>query len=287
MSSAETSGYSNGAAAMPHWTPNDIPWDDFDKSKVDPELVRIVKAASMVEHNSTDYLVYLTNVFREDPEFQEAVKQWTLEEVQHGKVLGRWAEMADPSFNFDESFKRFTEGFGIELDVKESIRGSRTGELVARCIVETGTSSYYTALKDATDEPVLKEICRRIAADELRHYKLFLDTMKRYRDIENISKWRRFRVALGRIVETEDDELAYAYYATNGDPSQAFERKRWRNAYVQRAYGIYQLEHVRRIVAMTMKAAGMSAAGMIGRSLTKLAYRFMRFRHTRLVRAGA
>ena len=56
-----------------------------------------------------------------------------------------------------------------------SSRGSRCGELVARCIVETGTSSYDTALMDAVEEPVLKEICRNIAADELRHYKLFYD----------------------------------------------------------------------------------------------------------------
>ncbi len=30
--------------------------------------------------------------------------------------------------------------------------------MMARCIVETGTSSYYSALKDATGEPVLRQI---------------------------------------------------------------------------------------------------------------------------------
>ena len=47
-------------------------------------------------------------------------------------------------------------------------------------MVETGTSSYYTALAEATDEPVLRQICKLIAADEYRHFKLFYDHMRRY-----------------------------------------------------------------------------------------------------------
>ena len=47
-------------------------------------------------------------------------------------------------------------------------------------MVEIGTSSYYTALADATKEPVLQIICRQIAADEFRHFKLFYDHLRRY-----------------------------------------------------------------------------------------------------------
>ena len=60
-----------------------------------------------------------------------------------------------------------------------SRRGSRAGELVARCVVEIGTSAYYTALREAAQEPVLQEICRHIAADELRHYRLFYKHLDR------------------------------------------------------------------------------------------------------------
>ena len=101
------------------------------------------------------------------------------------------------------------------------MRGSRTGELIARCMVETGTSSYYTALGEATGEPVLKQICRHIAADEFRHFKLFYDHMRRYLAREHISLLRRLRIAAGRIGESEDDELAYAWHCGNesGDPA--------------------------------------------------------------------
>ena len=142
---------------MKHWTLDDIPWERFDRSRVDPEVVKIVKAAAMVEANGGDYARYLCNVFHDDPEFQEVANEWAMEEVQHGMALARWAKLADPTFDFEAAFKRFTDGFKIETWRTHSLRGSRSGELVSRCIVETCTSSYYSALKDAVEEPVLKE----------------------------------------------------------------------------------------------------------------------------------
>src|SRR6185437_12781826 len=111
--------------------------------------------------------------------------------------------LADPSFDHAAACAHFTAGFRVDLDAKASLRGSRAGELVARCIVETGTSSYYTALAEASAEPVLQEICRRIAADELRHYKLFYTHLKRYLAAEPMGVWGRLRIAAGRIAESE------------------------------------------------------------------------------------
>ena len=74
--------------------------------------------------------------------------------------------------------------------------------MVARCVVEIGTSSYYTALREAADEPVLQEICRHIAADELRHYRLFYKNLDRYLARERLGRWARLRVALGRVAES-------------------------------------------------------------------------------------
>ncbi|MCH8918767.1 MAG: hypothetical protein IIC52_12015 [Proteobacteria bacterium] len=81
---------------MAHWSPQDIPWESFDPARVDADIVKLVKAAAMVEKNSADYATYLCNVFAGDAAFQKAARHWAREEVQHGDVLGRWAEMADP-----------------------------------------------------------------------------------------------------------------------------------------------------------------------------------------------
>ena len=158
---------------MGHWTLDDIPWDRFDRGRVDPQIVPIVKAAAVVEYNGGAYAHHLCRIFADDPDFQKAARRWGGEEIQHGRALGRWAELVDPSFDFAAAFARFRQGYRVDFDSAASRRGSRAGEMIARCMVEVGTSSYYTALHEAVREPVLKAICRQIAADEIRHYKLF------------------------------------------------------------------------------------------------------------------
>jgi rubrerythrin len=271
---------------MGTWTLDDIPWDRFDRDKVDPELLRIVKAASLVEQNGGDYAHYLCNVFHDDPDFQAVALAWGREEIQHGEALGRWAMLADPAFDHAEACRRFTAGFRVDLDAKASVRGTRSGELIARCIVETGTSSYYTALAEAAEEPVLQAICRRIAADEHRHYKLFYDHLKRYLARERIGFWRRLKVAAGRVAESEDDELAYAYYAAN-ESTAPYDRQRFSSAYARRAYSVYRQHHVERGMAMVLKAVGLKPNGRLNPVLTRLAWRFMRYRAARLDRAAA
>src|SRR3546814_852430 len=154
------------------------------------------------------YAEYLCNVFSDDPEFQQVALDWAEEEVQHGVALGKWAGLADPTFVYDDALQRFRDGFKIDLNADASVWGSRTGELIARCMVEVGTSSYYTALADSSDEPALCAVCRKIASDEFRHYRVFYENMKRYLEREQLYLPKRIKVAIGRIMETEDDELA-------------------------------------------------------------------------------
>lgn len=272
---------------MKNWTLDDIDWDRFDPSKVDAELLKIVKAAAMVERNGVDYGVYLSNVFADDQEFKALAPVWAQEEVVHGMALGRWARMADPSFDFDGAFKTFTESYSLPLDATTSVRGTRAGELMARCIVESGTSTFYAALRDRSDEPVLKQVCAFIAADELRHYKLFYTHMRRYLEVERVGRWGRMRVGLGRLRELEDDELACAYYAANAAPGEAYDRGRFTGEYMRRAYAIYRPGHLDRGVAMILKAAGLPANGRLRDWVTRLGYRFLRSRIARFERAAA
>jgi hypothetical protein len=254
---------------MKHWSLHDIPWCDFDRHRIDPALVPVVKAAALVERNSADYAEYLCNVFPDDGDFQEASRKWADEEVQHGFALGRWGELADPGFDFEASFRRFRSGYRIPVDARESVRGSRTGELIARCIVETGTSSFYSALRDATAEPVLRAICANIAGDEFRHYKLFYTHMQRYLEREKPGTFRRVLVAAGRYWETDDDELPYAYHCANLT-DEPYNRKKAAEAYATRAYRYYRPLHVRRAVGMMLKATGLSPRGRLGQIVTKL-----------------
>jgi len=271
---------------MKHWTLDDIAWDRLDRGKVDPEILRLVKAASLVEYNGADYARYLHGVFAGDAEFQAEADRWAREEVQHGEALGRWAELVDPSWDFAAARARFTAGYRVQIHATRSLRGSRTGELIARCIVECGTSSYYSALADACAEPVLRQICRKIAADEFRHYKLFYANLPRYQEAEKLGRWGRLRVGWGRIAESEDDELAYAYFVANDLPGP-YDRRRSIDAYIRRAYAHYRRPHIERGLGMAFKAVGLKPGGWLHASATRLATRFMRYRAARLARAGA
>jgi len=260
---------------MKHWDyQTDIAWDKFDASKIDPEIVPLIKAAALVEYNGGQYADHLITVFHDDPQFQKDARNWGVEEIQHGQALGKWANMVDPTFSLETAFEKFTGGYQVPVQIGESLRGSRSGELIARCIVETGTSSYYTALMESTDEPVLKDICRHIAADEFRHYKLFYQYFKKYLQIEKIGFLQRLKIALGRVSETEDDELSYAYFAANvaNDNDQSYDRAYYNADYMQRTYGYYRRHHIDRAVGMILKAVGLKAGGKMNRWIGGYAY---------------
>lgn len=271
------------------WKLSDIPWEKFDPSKVTPDLLAVVKTAALVEANSADYVTYLCNVFHDDEEFKAAACEWGVEEAQHGEALGRWAELADPAFSFSGSLSHFRAGYSLPLEASTSVRGSRAGELIARCVVETGTSSFYSAIRDASSEPVLREIGKRIASDEFFHYQLFEKHLKRYSSENTLSTWDRLKIAVGRVQEAEDDELAYAYYSANiafTAPEVPYDNKTFAATYWRQAMGLYKRPHIDNATRMILRAAAMKPHGWFGNMASTTAWRFVQWRQARLARAA-
>jgi rubrerythrin len=269
-----------------NWALQEIAWERFDPSKVRPEVVSIAKAACLVEHNGRDYGAYLCRVFRNDPDFCAAALEWAEEEVKHGEALRRWVELADPAFDFDRAFARFTAKIKLPEKASRSVRGSLAGELIARCVVEVGTSSYYSALRDSIDEPVFREICKRIAGDEFRHYRLFYENMKRYREAERPTLARRLWVAASRIFEAEDDELAYAFYCGN-DVAGPYRRSTYKKAHARLAFSHYRPQHLELGAAMVLKAVGLRPRSWYGRMIGNLLSRVAGLRSAVAARAAA
>jgi hypothetical protein len=281
---------SEGTVFAAGWKLDDVQWSKFDASKVDPGLLQAVKAASLVEYNAPDYVTYLKRVFKDSgAETLANIEQWGIEETQHGLALGRWAEMADPSFDFKGSFARFREGYKAPHffnDDTTSVRGSRRGEMVARCVVECGTSSFYSAIREAADEPVLKEVAGRIAADEFRHYKLFFEMLHKQNEPE-LPFWRKLIVALTRVNESDDDELAYAFYAANIAPSEPYKREEYARAYYAQSLTLYRRHHVRKLVQMIAKTIGADPNGRLTQAAGAVAWRALRVKAGLNARAAA
>ncbi|MEY4966865.1 MAG: hypothetical protein RL274_2448 [Pseudomonadota bacterium] len=252
------------------WTMDDVHWSLFDPQQVEPALLAAIKAAALVEYNAPDYVVYLKRIFADSSAATLAsIEQWGQEESQHGRALGRWAELADPDFKLEEAFIRFRKGYTpnhFAVAEAGSVRGSRRGEMIARCVVESGTSSYYSAIRDATEEPVLKEIAGRIAADEYRHYKLFYDTLNAQTE-PDIGFWKRLMIAVGRVRERDDDELAYAYYCANVPPEKEaitpYKRKKYSRLSANASMTVYHRKHIQKLVQMVVKVVGANPHGWL------------------------
>ena len=262
------------------WDMDDIHWSLFDPAKVEPALLAAVKAAALVEYNAPDYVTYLKRVFAGSGiETMAALEQWGREETQHGRALGRWAEIADPKFNLEQAFARFRKGYTpahFTASETGSVRGSRRGEMIARCVVESGTSSYYSAIRDASDEPVLTEIAGRIAADEYRHYKLFYDTLNAQSE-PDLGLWKKLRIAVRRVRESDDDELAYSYYCANvlpeEEPANPYNRRKYSRLAGHASMGVYHRRHIQKLVQMVIKALGANPHGWLANLAGALLWR--------------
>ena len=188
-----------------HWTIDDIPWQAIRHDAVAESegYFYLVASASLMESATDLYTENLIDYFSGDEEVTSWLeKYWLPEELQHGEALRRYVEVAWPGFDWQPVRQRFVEEFKPYCDM--SLEPTRSQEMASRCVVETGTASYYRTLSRASPEPVLAMLTRHIAEDEVRHYKHFYRYFRKYRDIENTGRsaiapalWRRLRMTGG------------------------------------------------------------------------------------------
>ncbi len=188
-----------------HWSLDDIPWAAIDRDRVagNEALFYMVAAASLMESATDLYTENLIEYFSGDAEIATWLEHyWLPEELQHGRALRRYVETAWPDFPWAEVRQRFVEEFRPFCD--EALEQRRSLEMASRCVVETGTASFYTALSRASPDPVLAEVTGRIARDEVRHYKHFYRFFRQYRAQEHPGRsevapalWRRLKMTDG------------------------------------------------------------------------------------------
>src|SRR5690606_17141516 len=84
----------------------------------------------------------------------------------------------------------------------------------------TGTATFYHALSEQADEPVLAGIAERISAEEVGHYKHFYRYFRQYRDTERPGRMRVFGAVRRRVLEARNSDaecpLRHAYRSRHG-----------------------------------------------------------------------
>jgi len=153
--------------------------------------------------------------------------------LQHGRALRRYVETAWPDFPWDRVRADFIEEFRPFCD--EALEEARGLEMASRCVVETGTASFYTGLSRASPDPVLALVTRRIAEDEVRHYKHFYRFFRKYREIERPGRaavapalWRRLRMSAG-----EDRLVVLKHVHAARQPGARFDARVYRHVQKQ------------------------------------------------------
>lgn len=195
------------------WSLDDIPYDAIESEKVrhDDRLFYLVAAASFVEITSDLYTANLVSYFDGDASLQAwLANQWEKEEIQHGLALKRYVTTVWPEFDWERAYEGFLAEYSL-LCNQEHLGPTRSLELVARCVVETGTSTLYTLVQRLSPEPVLSKLAGYIRTDEVRHFKYFYRYFLDYRQKEHPRRLAVLRSLWQRVAEIDDEDSYVAF----------------------------------------------------------------------------
>lgn len=211
------------------WNRADTPWDELRPERIvnNVNLRYMLCAASFVEITTELYTRNLVEHFAENPGISTwLAEEWEPQEMQHGQALRAYVQRVWPEFDWDATYKAFYAEFA-PLSAAEFLLPQRSLEMISRCVVEMGTSSYYTALHDATDEPVLRWITQRIYEDEIAHYKHFLRYFRSYRERDGVTRrqiaqtlWYRLK-----LIDAEDSYVAVKHVYAGFYPGAEWNRR--------------------------------------------------------------
>ena len=171
------------------WTLADIQWHhiDHDRARNNPLTYYVVTAASFVETAADLYTANLVEHFPDPVAQRWLIKYWQPEELQHGRALRTYVETVWPELDWTRHYNNFFAEYS-RLCTLEELEPSRALEMVARCVVETGTSTFYTALHNISDEPILRKLTGLIRQDEVSHYNHFRHFFEEYKQQEHIRR---------------------------------------------------------------------------------------------------
>jgi len=191
------------------WQLADVPFGTIERAAVceRDDLFMLVCAASFIESGSDLYAGNLAELFEGDAPVCDWLRNdWEREELQHGRALRAYVEHVWPEFRWEDAFAGFLDEYA-RLCTLDQLEPTRAQELVARCMVEMGTTTSYQALQSVAPEPVLRELTGRIRADEVRHYKHFHEYFLRYREQEHTHRSQVLATLVRRIAELRHSDI--------------------------------------------------------------------------------
>ncbi|CCJ51398.1 hypothetical protein [Bordetella parapertussis] len=150
---------------------SDIPWDDFDGSKLSDEQAHTIKMNAITEWAALPATEMFLRDNRGDSDFCAFMSVWFFEEQKHSLVLIEHLRRFRPELmpTEEELHKvRFEFDPAPELET-----------LMLHFCGEIRLNHWYRCAADWHTEPVIKAIYRTVAKDEARHAGAYLQYMRR------------------------------------------------------------------------------------------------------------
>jgi hypothetical protein len=192
-----------------HWTIDAIDWKQLEpeRARTDTMVYYLVAAGSFIETSAHLYSANLVGHFSDPALRRWLAESWEPQELQHGRALRRYVEAVWPELDWERGYADFFADYS-PLCRRESLEQRPALELAARCVVETGTATFYTALHRRAEDPVLRELTERIRQDEVRHYTRFREFLDAHRSAARVGR-AQILGALYRRAAAARNEDAY------------------------------------------------------------------------------
>jgi len=232
MSSLSTGTIPLTEPARLRWTLDSIDWPALRREAVsgNDAIFYLIAAASFVEATTDLYTQNLIDYFAGDEEITQWLKEhWLPEELQHGQALRRYVQLAWPEFDWEGAYERFQPEFAAQC-ADDGVEPTRAREMASRCVVEMGTAGYYRTLSRMTDDPVLSTLTRRIADDEVNHYKHFYHYLRKYQAREGQRRGGIIRALWNRLrmIDGADSRIATRHIYHARHPGLPFDEQIFR-----------------------------------------------------------
>lgn len=142
------------------WIFREQPWDEIDTSKVTPALIEDVKIAAYAELTTFSATAAFMQLLHDDVDFTQWLSVWFYEETKHPLALIRWlGRLGVPvAQEFIHRGRRITPMTHSPVEM-----------LTSNICSEIAANTAYNQFAKTVEEPVLVQIVKDLARDEMRH----------------------------------------------------------------------------------------------------------------------
>jgi hypothetical protein len=149
----------------------DIPWDQFDGSKLSDEQAQTIRMNAITEWSALPATEMFLRDNRGDSDFSAFMSVWFFEEQKHSLVLMEYLRRFRPEFVPTEEE---LHNVRFEFDPAPALE-----TLMMHFCGEIRLNHWYRCAAEWHTEPVIKHIYKIISQDEARHGGAYLRYMKK------------------------------------------------------------------------------------------------------------